>query len=198
MLVQRMEDRDLITAYVNGNDVAFEELLMRHKDKIYRFIYLKVRKQEIAEDIFQETFVKVINTLKLGNYNEEGKFLPWAMRIAHNLVIDYFRKTNRVRLISESSSKRDDYTIFHTIATEDKNVQEEWCSGELENQMVELIEHLPQTQRDILKMRLYKEMSFKDIADLENISINTALGRMRYALINLRKMIEKHQLITDF
>jgi RNA polymerase sigma-70 factor (ECF subfamily) len=198
MLVQRMEDRDLITAYVNGNDVAFEELLMRHKDKIYRFIYLKVRKQEIAEDIFQETFVKVINTLKLGNYNEEGKFLPWAMRIAHNLVIDYFRKTNRVRLISESSSKRDDYTIFHTIATEDKNVQEEWCSGELENQMVELIEHLPQTQRDILKMRLYKEMSFKDIAELENISINTALGRMRYALINLRKMIEKHQLITDF
>jgi RNA polymerase sigma-70 factor (ECF subfamily) len=198
MLVQRMEDRDLITAYVNGNDVAFEELLMRHKDKIYRFIYLKVRKQEIAEDIFQETFVKVINTLKLGNYNEEGKFLPWAMRIAHNLVIDYFRKTNRVRLISESSSKRDDYTIFHTIATEDKNVQEEWCSGELENQMVELIEHLPQTQRDILKMRLYKEMSFKDIAELENISINTALGRMRYALINLRKMIDKHQLITDF
>lgn len=198
MLVQRMVDRDLITAYVNGNDVAFEELLMRHKDKIYRFIYLKVRKQEIAEDIFQETFVKVINTLKLGNYNEEGKFLPWAMRIAHNLVIDYFRKTNRVRLISESSSKRDDYTIFHTIATEDKNVQEEWCSGELENQMVELIEHLPQTQRDILKMRLYKEMSFKDIADLENISINTALGRMRYALINLRKLIEKHQLVTDF
>lgn len=198
MLVQRMEDRDLITAYVNGNDVAFEELLMRHKDKIYRFIYLKVRKQEIAEDIFQETFVKVINTLKLGNYNEEGKFLPWAMRIAHNLVIDYFRKTNRVRLISESSSKRDDYTIFHTIATEDKNVQEEWCSGELENQMVELIEHLPQSQRDILKMRLYKEMSFKDIAELENISINTALGRMRYALINLRKLIEKHQLVTDF
>jgi RNA polymerase sigma-70 factor (ECF subfamily) len=198
MLVQRMEDRDLITAYVNGNEVAFEELLMRHKDKIYRFIYLKVRKQEIAEDIFQETFVKVINTLKLGNYNEEGKFLPWAMRIAHNLVIDYFRKTNRVRLISESSSKRDDYTVFHTIATEDKNVQEEWCIGELESQMVELIEHLPQTQRDILKMRLYKEMSFKDIAELENISINTALGRMRYALINLRKMIEKHQLITDF
>jgi RNA polymerase sigma-70 factor (ECF subfamily) len=198
MLVQRMEDRDLITAYVNGNDVAFEELLMRHKDKIYRFIYLKVRKQEIAEDIFQETFVKVINTLKLGNYNEEGKFLPWAMRIAHNLVIDYFRKTNRVRLISESSSMKDDYTIFHIIASEDKNVQEEWCRGELENQMVELIEHLPQTQRDILKMRLYKEMSFKDIAELENISINTALGRMRYALINLRKMIEKHQLITDF
>lgn len=198
MLVQRMEDRDLITAYINGNEVAFEELLMRHKDKIYRFIYMKVRKQEIAEDIFQETFVKVINTLKLGNYNEEGKFLPWAMRIAHNLVIDYFRKTNRVRLISESSSKRDDFTIFHTIATEDKNVQEEWCSGELENQMVELLEHLPQTQRDILKMRLYKEMSFKDIAELENISINTALGRMRYALINLRKLIEKHQLVTDF
>ena len=198
MLVQRMEDRDLITAYINGNESAFEELLMRHKDKIYRFIYLKVRKQEIAEDIFQETFVKVINTLKLGNYNEEGKFLPWAMRIAHNLVIDYFRKTNRVRLISESSSLRDDYTIFHTIASDDNNVQEDWCRGELESQMVELIDYLPEAQRDILKMRLYKDMSFKDIAELEDISINTALGRMRYALINLRKLIEKHQLVTDF
>ena len=198
MLVRRMEDRDLITAYINGNELAFEELLMRHKDKILRLIYLKVRKHEIAEDIFQETFVKVINTLKLGNYNEEGKFLPWAMRIAHNLVIDYFRKTNRVRLISESSSRSDDYTIFHTIASDEKNIQEEWCHDELESQMVELIEYLPESQRDLLKMRLYKDMSFKDIAELENISINTALGRMRYALINLRKMIEKHQLITDF
>lgn len=192
-----MDDRELITAYIDGNEKAFEVLLMRHKDKIYRFIYLKIRNQELAEDIFQEAFVKIINTLKLGAYNEEGKFLPWAMRIAHNLVIDHFRKSSKVRMISESSSSKDDYNIFSTLSLEDKNIQESMCYEELENQMVELIEHLPVSQREILKMRIFKDMSFKDIADSEEISINTALGRMRYALINLRKLIEKHQLVTD-
>lgn len=197
MTMKRMDDRELITAYIDGNEKAFEVLLMRHKDKIYRFIYLKIRNQELAEDIFQEAFVKIINTLKLGAYNEEGKFLPWAMRIAHNLVIDHFRKSSKVRMISESSSSKDDYNIFSTLSLEDKNIQESMCYEELENQMVELIEHLPVSQREILKMRIFKDMSFKDIADSEEISINTALGRMRYALINLRKLIEKHQLVTD-
>lgn len=197
MTMKRMDDRELITAYIDGNEKAFEVLLMRHKDKIYRFIYLKIRNQELAEDIFQETFVKIINTLKLGAYNEEGKFLPWAMRIAHNLVIDHFRKSSKVRMISESSSSKDDYNIFSTLSLDDKNIQEVMCYDELENQMVELIEHLPVSQRDILKMRIFKDMSFKDIAECEDISINTALGRMRYALINLRKLIEKHQLVTD-
>lgn len=197
MTMKRMDDRDLITAYIDGNEKAFEVLLMRHKDKIYRFIYLKIRNQELAEDIFQEAFVKIINTLKLGAYNEEGKFLPWAMRIAHNLVIDHFRKSSKVRMISESSSSKDDYNIFSTLSLDDKNIQESMCYEELENQMVELIEHLPVSQREILKMRIFKDMSFKDIADSEDISINTALGRMRYALINLRKLIEKHQLVTD-
>jgi RNA polymerase sigma-70 factor (ECF subfamily) len=195
--MKRMDDRELITAYIDGNEKAFEVLLMRHKDKIYRFIYLKIRNQELAEDIFQEAFVKIINTLKLGAYNEEGKFLPWAMRIAHNLVIDHFRKSSKVRMISESSSSKDDYNIFSTLSLDDKNIQEVMCYDELENQMVELIEHLPVSQRDILKMRIFKDMSFKDIAESEDISINTALGRMRYALINLRKLIEKHQLVTD-
>lgn len=192
-----MDDRELITAYIDGNEKAFEVLLMRHKDKIYRFIYLKIRNQELAEDIFQEAFVKIINTLKIGSYNEEGKFLPWAMRIAHNLVIDHFRKSSKVRMISESSSSKDDFNIFSTLSLSDKNIQESICYDELENQMVELIEHLPVSQREILKMRIFKDMSFKDIADSEDISINTALGRMRYALINLRKLIEKHQLVTD-
>jgi RNA polymerase sigma-70 factor (ECF subfamily) len=196
MLVKRCDDSDLVSSYLMGNEKAFEELLYRHKDKIYRFIYLKVRKQEIAEDIFQETFVKVINTLKLGAYNEEGKFLPWAMRIAHNLVIDYFRKVNKVRMISESSSKHEDFTVFSTLSVQDKNIQEEICHIELQGQMVDLINYLPESQRDILVMRLYQEMSFKDIAEKENISINTALGRMRYALINMRKLIEKHELVT--
>ncbi len=198
MTMNNIDDRELISKYLCGDEKAFEALLMRHKERIFRFIYMKIRDNALAQDIFQDTFIKVVNTLKAGNYNEEGKFLPWAMRIAHNLVIDHFRKHNKVRLVSESSSMRDDYNVFHTLKLEDENVQEEITRVELEGQMVELVEHLPDTQRDILKMRIFKEMSFKDIADVEGISINTALGRMRYALINLRKLIEKHELVTHF
>jgi RNA polymerase sigma-70 factor (ECF subfamily) len=182
---------------MNGNEKAFEALLLRHKDKMYRFIYMKVRNRDLAEDIFQEAFVKIINTLKLGAYNEEGKFLPWAMRIAHNLVIDHFRKSSKMRMISESSSAREDFNIFSVLSLDEKNAHETLAYGELEKQMVGLIDHLPESQRDILIKRLYQEMSFKDIAEMEDISINTALGRMRYALINLRKLIEKHQLVTE-
>lgn len=197
MIMKRMDDRELITSYIDGNEKAFEVLLIRHKEKIYRFVYLKLRDADLAQDIFQETFVKIINTLKAGSYNEEGKFLPWAMRIAHNLVIDHFRKSNKVRMISESSSTKDDFNIFSTLSLEDKNIQETMSYDELEKQMVDLIDHLPATQRDILKMRIFRDMSFKDIAEAEDISINTALGRMRYALINMRKLIEKHQMVTD-
>lgn len=196
--MNKFEDRELVSAYLDGNEKAFETLLLRHKDKVYRFIYMKVRDGALAEDIFQDTFIKVVRTLKSGSYNEEGKFLPWAMRIAHNLIIDYFRKKNKVRLISESSSMRDDYNVFHTIDSEEKNVEETMSQTELEEQMVELIEYLPESQRDILRKRIFKEMSFKDIAEEEDISINTALGRMRYALINLRKLIEKHNMVTHF
>lgn len=191
-----IDDRELVSAYINGDEKAFEALLMRHKDKIYRFINMKVRDSALAQDIFQDAFIKIVNTLKAGNYNEEGKFLPWAMRIAHNLVIDHFRKTNKVKIISESSSQRDDFNVFHTIKLEDENIQEEITREELESQMVNLVEYLPESQRDILRMRIFKEMSFKDIAELEDISINTALGRMRYALINLRKMIEENNLVV--
>jgi RNA polymerase sigma-70 factor (ECF subfamily) len=197
MIMKRLDDRELVSLYINGNEKAFEQLLMRHKEKMFRFIYLKVRDRDLAEDLFQETFVKVINTLKLGAYNEEGKFLPWAMRIAHNLVIDHFRRSTKVRNISESSSLKDDFNIFSVLANDSKNVQEQWIYDELEQQMVELIEYLPENQKDILKMRIFQDLSFKDIAEMEDISINTALGRMRYALINLRKLIEKHQLVTD-
>lgn len=196
--MERMDDRELITSYISGNEKAFEVLLMRHKDKIHRFIYLKVRDQLLAEDIFQEAFIKIIRTLKMGAYNEEGKFLPWAMRIAHNLVIDHFRKSNKMRMISESSSPSDDYNIFSTLSLEDANIQDQITMDELKNQMVDLIEYLPDSQKEILKQRIFQDMSFKDIADSEDISINTALGRMRYALINLRKLIDKHQLVTDF
>ena len=198
MAMENIDDRDLVNAYINGEEKAFEALLMRHKDKIYRFIYMKVKDSALAQDIFQDTFIKVVNTLKAGNYNEEGKFLPWAMRIAHNLVIDFFRKNNKVKMVSESSSQREDFNIFHTLKLEDENIQDEITRVELESQMVQLLEHLPDSQKEILKMRIFKEMSFKDIAELEDISINTALGRMRYALINLRKLIEKHQLIVHY
>lgn len=194
MSILKLEDRELVHRYINGDEKSFEVLLLRHKDRIFRFINMKIRDAELSEDIFQDTFIKIINTLKAGSYNEEGKFLPWALRIAHNLVIDHFRKANKVRMISESNSMKDDYNIFHTLKLEDDNIQDEISKMELEGQLMELIDHLPESQREILIMRIFKEMSFKDIADLEDISINTALGRMRYALINLRKIIEKHQL----
>lgn len=198
MAMNEFEDRELVSAYLGGSEKAFETLLMRHKDKVYRFIYTKVRDGALAEDIFQDTFIKVVRTLKGGSYNEEGKFLPWAMRIAHNLVIDHFRKKNKVRMVSESSSMREDYNIFHTIDNDELTVEESMSQVELEKQMVDLIDYLPDSQRDILKKRIFKEMSFKDIAEEEDISINTALGRMRYALINLRKLIDKHNMVTHF
>jgi RNA polymerase sigma-70 factor (ECF subfamily) len=198
MAMNEIDDRELVNLYINGNEKAFETLLVRHKDKISRFIYMKVRDSALTQDIFQDTFIKVVNTLKAGSYNEEGKFLPWVMRIAHNLIIDYFRKHNKVRLVSESSSQRDDFNIFHTLKLDEENAEDEITRVELEEQVVEIIEYLPDTQRKILKMRIFKEMSFKDIADHEEISINTALGRMRYALINLRKLIEKHQLVVHY
>lgn len=192
----QLEDRELVVLYLNGEESAFEVLLRRHKDKIFNFVYMKLKDRALAQDIFQDTFIKIINTLKQGNYNEEGKFLPWAMRIAHNLIIDHFRRSSKVKMISESSSKSEDFNIFNVIHLADENIQDAITREELENQMIELVEYLPDSQRDILKMRIFQGMSFKDIADQEDISINTALGRMRYALINIRKMIEKHNLVT--
>ncbi|WP_343633068.1 sigma-70 family RNA polymerase sigma factor [Fluviicola sp.] len=197
MAMKFLDDQVLIHYYLEGNEQAFEVLLMRHKDKIYRSIYHKIREREIAEDIFQETFVKIIQTLKLGNYNEEGKFLPWAMRIAQNLVIDYFRKHGRMKLVSERNAKSEDFNIFSVLKMDDLNIEQSISKTELEKQMIELIQHLPESQKEIIEKRIFQDLSFKDIAEMEDISINTALGRMRYALINLRKLIEKHQLVTD-
>lgn len=197
MAMKYLDDQQLVQCYLEGNEQAFEVLLLRHKDKIFRSIYNKVRERDLAEDLFQEAFMKIIQTLKLGNYNEEGKFLPWAMRIAQNLVIDYFRKSGRMRMVNERSSKSEDFTIFSILKLEDANIEQVITRDELEKQMLQLIEHLPESQKDIIEKRIFQDLSFKEIADMEDISINTALGRMRYALINLRKMIEKHQLVTD-
>ena len=194
MSLKKEEDRVLVSQYIAGNEKAFEVLMMRHKDCVYRSILSKIRNPALAEDIFQETFIKIVKTLKLGNYNEEGKFLPWAMRIASNMVIDHFRKSKKYRFISESSSMSDDYNIFHTLSMDDRNVEEEISKLESENAAVEMVKHLPENQREILIMRLFQEMSFKDISETLDISINTALGRMRYALINLRKLIEENNI----
>jgi RNA polymerase sigma-70 factor, ECF subfamily len=197
MAMKQLDDQELVSLYMEGKEQAFEVLLLRHKDKMYRAIYNKVRDRELAEDIFQEAFVKIINTLKLGNYNEEGKFLPWAMRIAQNLVIDHFRRSGRMKMVGERSSKSEDFNIFSVLKMEDANIEQQITRTELENQMLELVDYLPESQKQIIMQRIFQDLSFKEIADAENISINTALGRMRYALINLRKMIEKHQLVTD-
>ena len=197
MVYSQMSDCDLIQLYLSGNEKPFEVLLMRHKDRLFRFINSKVKDAALANDLFQDTFVKIINTMKLGNYNEEGKFLPWAQRIAHNLVIDYFRKKNKVRIISECNSFDEEYSIFYKIASDEKNYLQTQSYNELETQMVNLISHLPNPQKEMIEMRIFQDMSFKEIAELEDISINTALGRMRYALINMRKLIEKHNMVTE-
>lgn len=197
MSLSKFDDQQLIVLYLDGNHQAFETLLLRHKNKIFRSIFLKVKNRDLADDIFQDTFIKIINTLNLGNYNEEGKFLPWAMRISHNLVIDYFRKSGKMKMVSESSSKSEEFTIFNLLSSKEDNKLQEMSKNELMDQLVHLIDHLPESQREMIRMRIFEDLSFKEIAENAGISINTALGRMRYAVLNLRKLIEKHQLVVD-
>lgn len=184
-------DAFLVNAYIKGNEQALSELITRHKQRIYSFIYSKVFDRDIAEDIFQDTFIKVIKTLKKGGYNEEGKFLPWVMRIAHNLVIDHFRKNNRM----PKFESHDDFNIFSVLSDGDLNIEKRMIKMQVEDDVRRLIQELPDDQKEVLVMRIYKEMSFKEISEQTGVSINTALGRMRYALINLRKVIDKHNII---
>lgn len=184
-------DGVLVHNYISGNEKALEVLILRHKQRIYSFILSKVLDREIAEDIFQDTFIKVINTLKRRAYNEEGKFLPWVMRIAHNLIIDHFRRNKRIPKFNNT----DEFDIFSVISDEVLNVEKQLIRTQIMDDVRELIEELPDDQREVLIMRMYKDMSFKEIAENTDVSINTALGRMRYALINLRKLIEKHNII---
>ena len=189
----KQDDALLVSDYINGNERALETLVLRHKLKIYNFIYSKVFDRDTAEDIFQETFIKVIKTLKRGVYNEEGKFLPWVMRIAHNLVIDYFRKNNRIPTFDNN----EEYDIFQLISDGSPTAERSMIDEQVVEDLQKLIVELPEDQKDVLTMRLYKDMSFKEIAETTGVSINTALGRMRYAIINLRKMVEEHQIILS-
>lgn len=182
-----ISDQLLVKQYVQGNEACLSMLIDRHKDRLFTTIYLIVKDRYIAEDLFQETFIKIINNLKRKKYNEEGKFLPWATRIARNLAIDYFRKKQRMPVITNSEGE----DVFRTIKTVDDNIEGAIIRTEKESHIRALIDKLPDEQRQVLILRHYGDLSFKEIAKLTDVSINTALGRMRYALNNLRKMIEK-------
>lgn len=186
-----ISDATLVSSYINGDEEALSKLINRHQQRIYNFIYSKVFDRDVTEDIFQDTFIKVIRTLKRGKYNEEGKFLPWVMRIAHNLAIDYFRKNNRM----PKFENRGDFNIFSVLEDGKLDAEDAMVKDQIENDVRKLIIELPEDQQEVLIMRIYKDMSFKEIAARTDVSINTALGRMRYALINLRKVIDKHNIV---
>jgi len=185
-----ISDEELIAQYLHGNETCLKMLINRHKSKIFTSIYLLVKDRALAEDIFQDAFVKVINTLRKGSYQEEGKFLQWVIRIARNLVIDHFRKLNKLPTISDSEGN----DVFSYISIADENREDEIIREQSHDKVRQLIQQLPEEQKEVLILRHYANLSFKEIADLTGVSINTALGRMRYALTNMRKLILKHQI----
>jgi RNA polymerase sigma-70 factor (ECF subfamily) len=188
-----LTDNELIIRYVAGDEIALKQLITRHQKKVFSYILMSVKNRELAEDIFQDTFIKVINTLKSENYKEEGKFLQWVMRIANNLKIDYYRKVQRMPVFESNS----DFNIFDVLNGTDPSIEQKIITEQIYSDVKNLVKYLPEEQREVLEMRIYDDVSFKDIAELTGVSINTALGRMRYALINLRKLIkEKHVIIT--
>ena len=184
------EDAKFIVNYIEGSESALEFLIKKHQHRLFNFIYSKVLNRDIADDIFQDTFIKVIKTLKRGVYNEEGKFLPWMMRIAHNLVIDHFRKQNRIPLFESN----DNFDIFQLISDGSLNAENAIINDQIVADLQNIILELPEDQKEVLLMRFYRDMSFKEISNLTGVSINTALGRMRYAIINLRKLIDSHKI----
>ncbi len=191
MELQSKSENELVQLYIGGKEAALEELVKRHKSKIYTSIYLLVKDSYLAEDLFQDTFIKVIKTLKSGRYNEEGKFLPWVMRIAHNIVIDHYRKEKRTPL----AANNEDFDIFEVLQVYDESVEDRLVREQTYIDLRKMIQLLPDDQKEVLIMRHYGDMSFKEIAEVTQVSINTALGRMRYALNNLRKMMYSKDLV---
>ena len=192
-MVNYVDDSVLLIRYRSGDSASFQTLFFRYKQRIFNYINSKVLNVDISNDILQDTFIKVIKTLKTGTYNEQGKFLPWVMRIAHNLVIDFFRKNNRIPTIENN----DEYDVFKFISDNTPNVEKALFQDQIIKDLQKLVHELPEDQKEVLIMRLYRDMSFKEIAENTNVSINTALGRMRYAIINIRKLVEVNQIILD-
>ena len=187
------QDHYLVSSYINGNQKSLEKLINKYRPKIFNFIQSKISNRDISEDIFHETFIKVINTLKRGLYNEEGKFISWVMRIAHNLIVDHFRKSSRIKFFKS----KDDFDVFKLISDDIPNIENTIINEQVNIDLNKMILELPYDQREVIEMRLFREMSFKDISELTNVSINTALGRMRYAIINLRKLASENQIILS-
>ncbi len=187
----QLPDALLVKKYVEGDENALTVLINRHQSKIFGFIYSKISDRDISNDIFQDTFVKVIRTLKSKSYNEEGKFLPWVMRIAHNLIIDHYRKNKKMPMFRET----EEFSIFSIMTDDSLTIENKIIRDQVEMDLKKLIEELPADQKEVLVMRMYQDMSFKEISEITGVSINTALGRMRYALMNMRKVIDKHQII---
>ena len=188
-----ISDQELIGKYLAGYEPALEKLIRRHKTRVYAYILMVVKDKELAEDLFQDAFIKVINTFRSGQYKEEGKFIQWVMRISHNLIIDYFRKAKRIPIVENN----DDYDIFDKVRIPVESVEEQLITEQIHRDVKKLIDYLPSEQKEVLVMRHYGDMSFKDIAEVTNVSINTALGRMRYALINLRKLVKEKDVILS-
>ena len=189
MQVTTLNDQQLIARYLDGNEKAFEVLLTRHKAKIYTQIYLFVKDTALAEDIFQEVFIKIIDTLRKGKYNHEGKFLQWALRISYNMCVDYFRRSKRRPHVSQTET----FDIFDVLKSGEDNAEQTIIKSQTHDKIRKLVDMLPPEQREVVILRHYADMSFKEISQLTRVSINTALGRMRYALINIRKMVEERE-----
>jgi RNA polymerase sigma-70 factor (ECF subfamily) len=186
-------DEQLVSEYIAGSEIALEELVSRYQQKIFSYILMVVRNKELAEDLFQDAFIKVINTLRSGNYREEGKFSQWIMRISRNLIIDYFRRNQKMSFVENNHG----VDIFDGFSEPSMTIEQSIITGQIHDTLRSLVALLPEEQKEVLKMRLYQDMSFKEIAEVTNVSINTALGRMRYAILNLRKLAdEKNAVLT--
>ncbi len=192
MKMEATDERQLIRDFLEGKPSGLQELIERHQTRLYSYIFVMVKDKQLADDLFQDTFVKVINTLKSGNYNDEGKFIQWAMRIAHNLVIDHFRKQKKLNVAEMAN---DQFSFMDTLRVTDPNIEDMMVTEQINQDIKKMMEFLPEEQREVLFLRCYAGMSFKDIAEQTEVSINTALGRMRYALINLRKLMKEKNII---
>lgn len=193
-VLKNMTDEELVISYSIGNNLAFDELLLRHQKNVYNYIYFIIRNREMAEDVFQETFIKAITTIKQGRYVENGKFRAWIMRIAHNLVIDYFRQERNENTVSNDETEID---LLNNANLCEGTIEDQLVYGQILQDVKKLIQYLPESQREVLEMRYYQGLSFKEISEQTGISINTALGRMRYAILNIRKMAEENGIILS-
>jgi RNA polymerase sigma-70 factor (ECF subfamily) len=194
MNLESVSEKELISNYLKGDHTCLQSLIQRHQSRLFAYIFMLVKNKSLADDIFQDTYIKVINTLKSGKYNDEGKFIQWVMRIAHNLVIDHFRKLKKHNFVE---SHNPDFDIFDTISLTDPSVEESMVTTQIHKDVRGLLDYLPDEQREVLYLRCYAGLSFKDISEQTDVSINTALGRMRYALINLRKIVEENKMVLS-